>query len=585
MKITLGMATYQDFDGVYFTLAAARLYQQVAHEVELVVVDSLGEATADGTGCAATKKAVGDLGGRYVHAPHAKGTAAPRDLVFREATGDVVVCVDCHVLLEPGALARVAAFFADPAHARDMLQGPLLNDDRVTTSSHFHPQWRKRMFGTWATDPRIAGDEPFEIPMQGLGMFAMRREAWPGFNPAFRGFGGEEGYIHQKVRRAGGRCYCDPKCRWMHRFGRPGGVPYPNRVADRIFNYIVGRKELGEPFGDVIAHFTEMGDSQAVQEAVAAVAALEGRPTLRPLAGWPTPAALDYEVTLVPPPAAATVPAEPVRGWPRPAPDPYGIGVPAPAPAAGPDAVISCLCATFGRGGTPAQVLLEEAVEAFVRQTDARSELLIANDDPTQQLVVEAPRVTVFNLPRRFPTFGEKLNFLVGMAAGPLLCEWDDDDISLPWRLELCRRLIGAADYLNPRQEWLLHRDALSHDHPQNNCFHSALFTRRAWTAIRGIVANSTDSDQDADWRLREAARDGQIALAAAPRLPLDQWYYVYRWGVGDHLSAGGAGNETYARRGKTARPGGTFAVAPRWRKDYVELTRRAAALPGRTAA
>ena len=43
---------------------------------------------------------------------------------------------------------------------------------------------------------RDSNGEPFEIPMQGLGMFSCRKEAWLGFNPLFNGFGGEEGYIH-----------------------------------------------------------------------------------------------------------------------------------------------------------------------------------------------------------------------------------------------------------------------------------------------------------------------------------------------------------------------------------------------------
>ena len=68
------------------------------------------------------------------------------------------------------------------------------------------------MYGRWddngqAQDPDA---EPFDIPMQGMGLFACRRAAWPGFNPGFRGFGGEEGYIHEKFRQAGGRTLCLP---------------------------------------------------------------------------------------------------------------------------------------------------------------------------------------------------------------------------------------------------------------------------------------------------------------------------------------------------------------------------------------
>ena len=49
------------------------------------------------------------------------------------------------------------------------------------------------MYGQWATDSEnLAKKEPFEIPMQGLGVFSCRTSAWLGFNPLFRGFGGEE---------------------------------------------------------------------------------------------------------------------------------------------------------------------------------------------------------------------------------------------------------------------------------------------------------------------------------------------------------------------------------------------------------
>ena len=51
---------------------------------------------------------------------------------------------------------------------------------------------------------------PFAVPAQGMGLFSCRREAWLGFNPNFRGFGGEEFYIHEKYRQAGRRTVCLP---------------------------------------------------------------------------------------------------------------------------------------------------------------------------------------------------------------------------------------------------------------------------------------------------------------------------------------------------------------------------------------
>ena len=91
-----------------------------------------------------------------------------------------------------------------------------------------------------------------------LGLFACRRTAWPGFNPKFRGFGGEEGYIHEKIRQRGGRTLCLPFLRWMHRFGRPLGAPYVNRWEDRMRNYVIGFTELGLDTAEMEAHFAEL---------------------------------------------------------------------------------------------------------------------------------------------------------------------------------------------------------------------------------------------------------------------------------------------------------------------------------------
>ena len=244
MRLTIGMATYDDFNGVYFTLQALKIYhalEEINGGCEILVIDSHPQ------GCAATRKAVHDAGGVYQHRPDCPGTAAPRDRLFREAKGEIVLCVDCHVLLHPNALNRVLRFFADPTNDKNMLQGVLVYDDGHNFATHMKPTWGAHMLGQWAdnSNQRECGGV-FEIQMHGLGLFAMRKTAWVGFNPRFRGFGGEEGYVHEKVRRAGGKVFCDANLRWTHRFKpdhfRP---PYPSTLDDRCFNYLVGHRELG----------------------------------------------------------------------------------------------------------------------------------------------------------------------------------------------------------------------------------------------------------------------------------------------------------------------------------------------------
>jgi hypothetical protein len=260
--LTIGIPTYRDFDGVYFTLQALRLYQDL-DDTELLVVDNFGSEDTRILGA-------GGAGGRYVLVTDVVGTAAAKEAVFREARGEAVLCCDSHVLLVSGAIARLKRFYVEHPENRDLLQGPMLYDDGRSISTHFEPRWRGQMYGTWATDPRGLDEEgePFEIPMQGMGAFSCRTDAWPGFNPRFRGFGGEEGYIHEKFRRGGRRCLCLPWLRWMHRFGRPDGVPFPLTVEDKLRNYLIGHAELSIDTRPLLEHFGQYLASERIAQVV-----------------------------------------------------------------------------------------------------------------------------------------------------------------------------------------------------------------------------------------------------------------------------------------------------------------------------
>jgi hypothetical protein len=261
--LTIGMATYDDFDGVYFTLQSLRLHHDLA-DCELLVVDNYG--------CAATRELVERwTNARYVLDASITGSSAPRDRIFAEARGDAVLCCDCHVLFPPGTIARLREYHRANPHSADLLQGPLLYDDGARVATHFEPGWNGQMWGVFATDPRGVDPEsdPFEIPMQGLGVFSCARSAWPGFHPGFRGHGGEEGYLHEKFRRAGGRCLCLPWLRWMHRFPRPSGTRFPLHLHDRLRNYLLGHAELGldlEPVVDNFARFVPRADVIVIAE-------------------------------------------------------------------------------------------------------------------------------------------------------------------------------------------------------------------------------------------------------------------------------------------------------------------------------
>jgi len=264
--LTIGMATYDDYDGVFFSIQALRLYQLqgIEHLIDLIVVDN----NPTGKHADALKRFCSSSKARYIPYDKKKSTSV-REEIFNNAAGEYVLCMDSHVMFEPFAIQNLLSYYDKNPSTKNLIQGPLLYDDLKNISTHFDPIWRGNMYGVWATN-KIALDAkiPFEIPMMGLGVFSCRKDAWLGFNPNFRGFGAEEGYIHQKFRKAGNKCICLPDIKWNHRFDRPLGVPYPNKWEDRIWNYFVGWMELTNNINHPIFNNIRQEFSKTVSSAV-----------------------------------------------------------------------------------------------------------------------------------------------------------------------------------------------------------------------------------------------------------------------------------------------------------------------------
>jgi len=262
IELTIGMATYDDVDGVYFTVQALRMYHHEAlRRCELVVVDNNPDSPHGQMVRGLIENWVaGQDRARYIPQPEPVGTSASRDRVFQEAAGDAVMCTDSHVLFAPGSIDRLLEFYDDNPDCLDLLSGPMYCDNLASVHTHFDDVWRAEMWGIWGHDAR--GDdpdaEPFEIPAMGLGLFTCRKDAWLGFHPHARGFGGEEFYIHTKFRQAGRKCLCLPFLRWAHRFGRPNGVPYPLTQWNKVRNYVLEHQELGLPLDRIYRHFVTL---------------------------------------------------------------------------------------------------------------------------------------------------------------------------------------------------------------------------------------------------------------------------------------------------------------------------------------
>ena len=320
-KLTIGMAHFDDFDGVYFSIQALRMYHDLS-DVEVIVINNSPNTDA---GKAVTSFVNSTGFARCIPYEESIGAANAKERVFQEARSKSVLCMDCHVLLVPGSVEKLISWHELYPDSDDLLTGPLIYDNLYDTSTHFDLSWRGDMWGIWSrawtckcgnyfsipvwlTDAIVIHDlmdydtvykkcpacdleyptvpyighesalyaigcrslgydsegAAFEIPANGMGLFSCRKESWLGFNPQFRGFGGEEGYMHLKYRKVGRKCLNLPFLGWTHRFLRAHQVTYPLSYWDRIRNYVIGRTELGLPFGDVHDHF--VGEDRPLDE-------------------------------------------------------------------------------------------------------------------------------------------------------------------------------------------------------------------------------------------------------------------------------------------------------------------------------
>lgn len=248
MKLTIGLPSFNNYVEVWFTVQALRLYQDLT-DTEVLILDNAGDDNLK-----RFVEAWGHSQVRYVRYTESQGPFAAKGRIFVEALGEWVMVIDSHVMLAPGAVKQFRDWVSANGECMDLLQGPMLYDDLKVTADSMEDEWRGHMWGIWHTNTPAIDAEPYEIQMHGMGLFACRRDAWLGFNPAFRGFGGEEGYIHEKYRKAGRKTMLLPFLRWNHYF-RPTAPPFAVTLEDRIHNYQVGLSELGIDQARMKQHF------------------------------------------------------------------------------------------------------------------------------------------------------------------------------------------------------------------------------------------------------------------------------------------------------------------------------------------
>ncbi len=161
--------------------------------------------------------------------------------------------------------------------------------------------------------------------------------------------------------------------------------------------------------------------------------------------------------------------------------------------------LVSCVLPTADR-----RRFVGQAIRYFQRQDYPRRELVVLDDgtDPVEDQVPADTRIRYVRLPHRLP-LGVKRNRGCELAAGPLICHWDDDDWMASNRLtvqvgaleESGADLCGATELLHYRlgegEAWLYRPLAGDPPCPLGGTF---LYRRSAWEE-RPFPAVTTGED------------------------------------------------------------------------------------------
>ena len=165
--LTVGMATYDDYDGVFFTIQSLRMHHEMCNSdaVEYIVLDT----NPNGEHGREVKKFIEtglNNNGKYLPKVTGNISSFNKYEIVDYAVGKYVLILDCHVLIQQNGINNLLDYYLENKNCKDLVQGPLLYDDLQNVSTHFQKVWRGDMYGIWETN-REAYDkgEPFEIPM------------------------------------------------------------------------------------------------------------------------------------------------------------------------------------------------------------------------------------------------------------------------------------------------------------------------------------------------------------------------------------------------------------------------------------
>lgn len=199
--------------------------------------------------------------------------------------------------------------------------------------------------------------------------------------------------------------------------------------------------------------------------------------------------------------------------------------------------LVSCVMPTYGR-----PLYVPEAIKCFVWQDYPNKEIVIINDCEGQEYECDIPGVRIINTRERFKSLGDKRNYAISLAAGEIIAVWDDDDISLPWRLSHTVRDMQ-------RFQTPFYRPSLFHAYWGSEEFHPnqtipgwishgpTAFTKKLWSDVNGYPAIDMGEDAQFFDRIHKHLSEDFLKY---PISESDRWYVLRGVSEYKHMSIGG---------------------------------------------
>lgn len=237
--------------------------------------------------------------------------------------------------------------------------------------------------------------------------------------------------------------------------------------------------------------------------------------------------------------------------------------------------MISCKMITYGR-----VEFLEESLHSFLLQDYAgEKELVIVNDYPLQKLVFDHPQVRIYNLDKTFETIGEKENYATELCKGDIICQWDDDDVAMPWHLRNVEKyFVEGSDLLHWERGVFFNNSEITSISGLGNS--GIVFSNKIWRQLGGHPIENAGYDMTFVIKIKNISRN--IILASPPDNEVS-WFYMWG-GRGYHMSGMGTDTndkenvikrhsnhvESLRKQGKI--PTGEIQLNPSWKRDYEKM-------------